>query len=74
VALDVFVHHFGSCTFNSLGVDAAGLLQKNLALFREKWGEREAAGYRLPGPPPRCPAIRPRWSTQRRAGSGCRCA
>jgi GT2 family glycosyltransferase len=63
VALDVFVHHFGSRTFNALGVDAAGLLQKNLALFREKWGEREAAGYRLPAAgciPVSAPAIQAR--------------
>jgi GT2 family glycosyltransferase len=59
VPLDVFVHHFGSRTFNALGVDAAGLLQKNLALFREKWGEREAAGYRLPGPAPEVRADTP---------------
>jgi GT2 family glycosyltransferase/tetratricopeptide (TPR) repeat protein len=49
VALDVFVHHCGSRTFRSLGVDCEKQLTDNLERFRAKWGEAEAAGYRLPG-------------------------
>jgi GT2 family glycosyltransferase/Flp pilus assembly protein TadD len=48
VALDVFVHHFGNRTFLGLGVDTARQLADNLARFRDKWGEAEAAPYRLP--------------------------
>ena len=47
-AQDVFVHHFGSRTFAALGVDCGRQLEDNLRLFRRKWGEAEAAGYRLP--------------------------
>src|SRR5262249_19837841 len=43
VALDVFVHHFGSRTFRALGVDTARQLADNLALFRDKWGAEAAA-------------------------------
>jgi GT2 family glycosyltransferase/tetratricopeptide (TPR) repeat protein len=50
VALDVFVHHFGSRTFRALGIDCPQLLQQNFALFREKWGPEQSAGYRLPAP------------------------
>jgi GT2 family glycosyltransferase/Flp pilus assembly protein TadD len=57
VALDVFVHHFGSRTFHGLGIDPARQLADNLARFRDKWGEAEAAPYRLPpsaaAPPPK---------------------
>jgi GT2 family glycosyltransferase/tetratricopeptide (TPR) repeat protein len=49
VAQDVFIHHFGSRTFASLGIDCPRQLEENLRLLRDKWGEREAAGYRLPG-------------------------
>jgi GT2 family glycosyltransferase/predicted Zn-dependent protease len=49
VALDVFVHHFGSRTFTALGVDCRAQLRENFDRFRDKWGERESAGYRLPG-------------------------
>ena len=48
VALGVFVHHFGSRTFTALGVDCARQLGENLQRFKEKWGEGEAAGYRMP--------------------------
>ncbi len=48
VAQDVFVHHFGSRTFTALGVDCGKQLSDNFALFREKWGEQEAAGYQVP--------------------------
>jgi GT2 family glycosyltransferase len=49
VALDCYVHHFGSRTFRGLGVDTAGQLAGNLALYRDKWGDEEAAKY---APPP----------------------
>lgn len=48
LALDVFIHHFGSRTFASLGIDCRQQLQENLERFREKWGAARAAGYRLP--------------------------
>jgi GT2 family glycosyltransferase/tetratricopeptide (TPR) repeat protein len=51
VALDVYVHHFGSRTFAGLGLDTAAQLRGNLEKYRAKWGEAAAAGYRLPGPP-----------------------
>src|SRR5262249_10405521 len=47
VALDVFIHHFGSRTFAGLGVDATRLLQDNFEQFKAKWGEAEAAGYKM---------------------------
>ena len=46
VAQDVFVHHFGSRTFLASGIDCRQQLHANLALFREKWGDQECAGYR----------------------------
>jgi glycosyltransferase involved in cell wall biosynthesis/Flp pilus assembly protein TadD len=48
VALDAYVHHFGSRTFRALGVDTTKLLQENLEKFRQKWGDAETRGYRLP--------------------------
>jgi glycosyltransferase involved in cell wall biosynthesis len=50
VALDCYVHHFGSQTFRAMGVDAVRQLQDNLALYRAKWGAEEAAKYRMPTP------------------------
>jgi GT2 family glycosyltransferase/tetratricopeptide (TPR) repeat protein len=50
VALDVYVHHFGSRTFSTLGLDPHRLLAENLARFRDKWGPEAAAAYRLPAP------------------------
>jgi GT2 family glycosyltransferase/Tfp pilus assembly protein PilF len=50
VALDVFVHHFGSRTFRALGIDCPRLLLQNFALFRDKWGPEQSAGYHLPAP------------------------
>jgi GT2 family glycosyltransferase len=38
IACDVFVHHFGSRTFQALGVDYQALLRENRRKFREKWG------------------------------------
>jgi GT2 family glycosyltransferase/Flp pilus assembly protein TadD len=49
VALNVFVHHYGSRTFTSLGIDCEKQLQENFEQFRAKWGPEHAAGYHLPG-------------------------
>ncbi len=38
VAMDVFVHHFGSRTFVGQGIDAGRLLDENARRFGEKWG------------------------------------
>jgi GT2 family glycosyltransferase/predicted Zn-dependent protease len=46
VALDVFVHHFGSQTFHGLGVDTRRLLEENFGRFRAKWGDHYTKGYR----------------------------
>jgi GT2 family glycosyltransferase len=45
VALDLFVHHFGSRTFKGAGIDPAPLLAENRAKFEAKWGP-EASGLR----------------------------
>lgn len=37
VALDVYLHHFGSRTFQALATDVRELLRKNQELFRAKW-------------------------------------
>jgi GT2 family glycosyltransferase/Flp pilus assembly protein TadD len=50
VALGVYIHHFGSRTFQSLGIDCQKQLLGNFALFKDKWGPAEAAHYRLPAP------------------------
>lgn len=52
VALDVFVHHFGSRTFAGLGIDCARQLTDNLERFRAKWGPEHTVGYQLPPPAP----------------------
>ena len=58
VALDCYVHHFGSTTFRALGVDTAAQLAQNLALYQAKWGADEAAKYRAPAPAPLAPGAR----------------
>ena len=48
VAHDLFVHHFGSRTFQGNGIDAEKLLEKNGRRFAEKWGScggQWAAGH-----------------------------
>src|SRR5262249_43969882 len=50
VALDVFIHHFGSRTFAGLGIDGHSQLRENFEKFRDKWGAERTAGYRLPEP------------------------
>jgi GT2 family glycosyltransferase len=52
VALDVFVHHFGSRTFRHLGIDTEKQLRENFEKFRARWGEEHTRGYRLPGEHP----------------------
>jgi GT2 family glycosyltransferase/tetratricopeptide (TPR) repeat protein len=48
VALDVYIHHFGSRTFQALGLDCPKELARNFEMFKAKWGSERAAGYRLP--------------------------
>src|SRR5207247_10473606 len=48
VALDVFVHHFGSRTFAGLGIDCRQQLQDNFQHFPRQWGTQDRPGY----PPP----------------------
>ena len=48
VALGVFIHHFGSRTFKSLGLDAGRHLRDNFERFKAKWGEQAGVGYALP--------------------------
>ena len=42
VAHDLFVHHFGSRTFQGNGIDAEKLLDENARRFADKWGLAEA--------------------------------
>jgi GT2 family glycosyltransferase/predicted Zn-dependent protease len=51
IALEVYVHHFGSRTFQALGVNTRERLEANFELFRGKWGPEYTAGYRLPPAP-----------------------
>ncbi len=44
VAHDLFVHHFGSRTFQGNGVDAKKLLGDNARRFADKWGLKAAGG------------------------------
>jgi hypothetical protein len=39
VAHDLFVHHFGSRTFQGNGIDAERLPEENSKKFADKWGE-----------------------------------
>jgi GT2 family glycosyltransferase/thioredoxin-like negative regulator of GroEL len=59
LALDVFIHHFGSRTFAALGVDCSRQLRENLERFRAKWGDERTAGHR-PVALPRDPSTLPR--------------
>lgn len=38
IALDSFVHHFGSVTFRNIKVDYKKLMQNNQAIIQKKWG------------------------------------
>ena len=51
VALDVYIHHFGSRTFQGLGIDCYRQLAGNFESFKAKWGPERTAGYRLPAEP-----------------------
>lgn len=48
IALNVYIHHFGSRTIAHLGIDCEQKLRDNLEIFKQKWGEAYAAPYRLP--------------------------
>ena len=48
VAVGVYIHHEGSRTFRSLGIDTSSLLDENFGKFKEKWGDEAAAPYRKP--------------------------
>jgi GT2 family glycosyltransferase/tetratricopeptide (TPR) repeat protein len=48
LALEVYIHHFGSRTFAGLGIDGPRQLRANFARFQDKWGTEITAGYRLP--------------------------
>jgi len=77
IALDAFVHHFGSRTFLASGVDFAGLLRTNEQLYREKWADGEAEppaesasapAPALPAPPK--PAETKRFAAEAQPGGG----
>jgi FkbM family methyltransferase len=40
IAVDSFVHHYGSQTFRATGIDFAALMAENGQRFREKWQDR----------------------------------
>jgi glycosyltransferase involved in cell wall biosynthesis/tetratricopeptide (TPR) repeat protein len=48
LALDVYIHHFGSKTIHGLNLNAEKLLQDNFRRFRTKWGQKRTAPYRAP--------------------------
>jgi GT2 family glycosyltransferase/Flp pilus assembly protein TadD len=50
VAQNVYIHHFGSRTFQGLGIDCRQQLERNFERFQAKWGRERSAGYRLPSP------------------------
>ena len=42
IALDCFIHHFGSVTFRNADIDYAALLERNRRLFNDKWVSAKA--------------------------------
>lgn len=46
IALNIFIHHFGSRTFTGLSIDCPRQLAENFERFKAKWGPVHAAGYR----------------------------
>ena len=48
VAHDLFIHHFGSRTFQGNGIDAEKLLSENSRKFAEKWGTAVGNGRAVP--------------------------
>ncbi len=59
VALDSYIHHFGSRTFRGLGIDCERQLRENFEAFKAKWGEERTAGYGMPQRDDRQPEVRP---------------
>jgi GT2 family glycosyltransferase/cytochrome c-type biogenesis protein CcmH/NrfG len=51
IAQDSFVHHFGGRTFVGSAVDYAGLMERNQAMFLNKWS-KEADSAPAPSPTP----------------------
>ena len=49
VALDVFIYHRGSQTFQGLALDTEARLQENFARFEAKWGRERTRGYQIAG-------------------------
>lgn len=48
IAQEVYIHHFGSRTFRSLGIACEEHLRANFEQFKEKWGAEAAKGYGMP--------------------------
>lgn len=48
IAGDCFIHHFGSRTFVSSGIDYNESLKKNWEIFKKKWGIPPDVGYGSP--------------------------
>jgi len=48
VAMNVFIHHFGSRTFAGLKIDGKALLLEKFQRFHDKWGPEHSDGYRKP--------------------------
>ncbi|MFT3881793.1 MAG: glycosyltransferase [Gemmatales bacterium] len=47
VAIDTYIHHWGSQTIKGLGIDAGKMLTENLSKFRDKWGDEQASRYSI---------------------------
>lgn len=47
IALDVYIHHFGSRTFTGLGLQTEKIFQDNFKQFQSKWGALRTSGYQL---------------------------
>jgi GT2 family glycosyltransferase len=47
LALDLFVHHFGSRTFVGAGIDTASLFRENRDRFEAKWGVGASVGQEV---------------------------
>ena len=41
IAVDAFIHHFGSRTFMGSGLDLSSILRENEQIFRKKWGSSD---------------------------------
>lgn len=50
IAVDAFVHHYGSRTFLGSGVDFAGLLEENRRKYEAKWNGTSESVDRVPKP------------------------